>query len=107
MNDTASKWERILPRSTKTDWFIHEVRNALTVSTSGIDWSNYDYSRSRKILIRFKKNLRKNNPNICGQGGLSDDQINKFIEESISSRWDNSKVSEIKSDFDELIKQII
>lgn len=97
-----------LPTDTYTDWFIHEARNALAVSNEvpGIEWKIEDYKHNRGILRRFSKNSKLPNPNISGQGELSREQIDAFVEKAVSKPWNKVQANKVKEEFQSLLKSI-
>lgn len=95
-----------LGKSTLTDWFIHEARNALAVTIEGVKWSKRDYTESRQILKRFLANSKNENQNIAGEGELSRSRIEEFVRAAVSKPWNKNKAGQVKSDFDKLLESI-
>jgi hypothetical protein len=83
----SEKTENIRPGS-RTDWFVHEVNNALLpIVVLRQESFDVDPADGQKILKEFLKNVKRKDLVWSSQGPLKDDDMINFAKELLKVPW--------------------
>lgn len=83
----GDKAEKIRPGS-RTDWFVHEVNNALLpIVVLRQEPLNVDPEEGKKTLKAFLENVKRKDLIWSTQGPLTDDEMISFAEKLLRVPW--------------------
>lgn len=108
MSEVNLKNESRPSRSTLTDWFAHEVRNALgpfVTEDIEIDWTQDDFKQQRRILTNFLANAFEKSGEVLQEGELNRNQIRSFTLKATNMEWSTQTARKLYSEFKEMYEK--